>query len=593
MNNSKHHYFLLISVIFFTFLYSCSDSPKTDSYSLILVETSDVHGAIFDYDFVNDRNSSGSLSKVHSYVKELRGNNNVILMDNGDILQGQPVVYYYNFENTSDKHICSEVMNYMEYDVATIGNHDIEAGPLVYDKLVKDFNFPWLAANAIDTNTGEPYFEPYTIINKDGFKIAVFGLITPGIPKWLPEKLWSGMEFEDMIVTAKKWIPLILETEEPNLIVGLFHAGYDYKYGNNDKNTYKNENASVLVAEQVPGFDVIFIGHDHRTWNNTVKNINGDDVLILGPGAHGQQVATATVEFNLDSEGKYEKNIKGNVVEMSDYKADSLFNLEFEKEFKEVKDFVSKQVGVFEKDVYAHKALYGPSEFLDLIHEVQFIRSNADISFAAPLSFNAVIEKGPVYVRDMFKLYRYENFLYTINLTGSEIDKYLEYSFAYWFNTMNNENDHLLYFKRDNNREMIFSERYQSYQLEKSFYNFDVASGINYTIDITRPINEKVTISTLSDGREFFVDSTYTVAVNSYRANGGGGHFTVGVGLDKDELSGRIINSTNKDIRYFLMRYIEDKETIDPKLKNEWAIIPKDWWEKAKNKDEKLLNSKN
>lgn len=593
MNNSKYRYFLLLPIVLVVFLYSCSDLKKPDSYSLILVETSDVHGALFDYDFVNDRNSSGSLSKVHSYVKELRKNNNVILMDNGDILQGQPVVYYYNYENTWDKHICSEIMNYMEYDVATIGNHDIEAGHPVYDKLVKDFNFPWLAANAINANTGESYFEPYTVINKNGFKIAILGLITPGIPEWLPKELWSGIEFEDMIVTAKKWIPIILEKEKPDLVVGLFHAGYDYKYGNKDENTYKNENASVLVAEKVPGFDVIFIGHDHRTWNNTVKNVNGEEVLILGPDAHARQVVTATVEFNLNSEGKYEKVLVGNVVEISDYEADSLFNLKFEKEFKKVKDFVSKQVGVFEKDVHAHKALYGPSEFLDLIHEVQLVKSNADISFAGPLSFNAVIEKGPVYVRDMFKLYRYENFLYTISLTGNEIDKYLEYSFDYWFNTMNNETDNLLYFKKDDNGEMIFSERHKSYQLEKSFYNFDVASGINYTVDLTGQVNEKVAISTLSDGSEFFMDSTYTVAVNSYRGNGGGSHFTVGVGLNKDELSKRIINSTNKDIRYFLMEYIEDQGTIDPKLKNEWTIIPKDWWEKAKNKDKKLLNFNN
>jgi 2',3'-cyclic-nucleotide 2'-phosphodiesterase / 3'-nucleotidase len=560
----------------------CTEPEKRpQEYSLTLVETSDVHGAIFDYDFINDRQAFGSLSKVHTYVKELRKSENVILMDNGDILQGQPIVYYYNFENVEAKHICSEVMNYMEYDVATIGNHDIEAGHAVYDKLKNEFNFPWLAANAIKKD-GSQYFEPYKIIMKDGVKIAVFGLITPGIPKWLPEELWSGIEFEDMVESAKKWVPIILEKENPDLLVGLFHAGYDYTYGNVDYETFKNENASLIVAEQVPGFDVVFVGHDHYTWNEKIENINGDQVIVLGPKSSARQVITANIKFKLNAEGEYEKSIVGNVVDMKDLKADSLFNIEFNEEFNEVKDFVSKEVGVFSKSVSTHKALYGPSEFIDLIHHIQMEISEADISFAAPLSFNSVIDKGPVYVRDMFKLYRFENFLYTMNLTGNEIDKYLEYSFASWFNTMKNENDHLLLFKSGKNN---------STTLLNNFYNFDVASGIKYTVDISKPINEKVTITSMSNNKEFYMDSTYVVAVNSYRGNGGGNHLTKGVGLSKEDLLSRRINSTEKDLRYYMMKWIEEKGIVEPELKNEWSVIPENWWMNAKEKDEKLLNS--
>ncbi len=581
----------LISFIALLIAFSgCTELVKRpQEYSLILVETSDVHGAIFDYDFINDRASSGSLSKVHSYVKELKKDNNVILMDNGDILQGQPMVYYYNFEKVTAKHICSEVMNYMQYDVATVGNHDIEAGHAVYDKLKKEFNFPWLAANAVKKD-GSPYFEPYKIIIKDGVKIAVLGLITPGIPKWLPEELWSGIEFEDMLESAKKWVPQILENENPDLLVGLFHAGYDYTYGNVDYETYKNENASLIVAEQVPGFDVIFVGHDHYTWNEKIENINGDEVIVLGPTSSARQVVTASVELKLNAEGKYEKSIIGNVVEMKDIKADSLFDIEFSNEFNEVKEYVSKKVGVFNKSVSTHKALYGPSEFIDLIHHIQLEISGADISFAAPLSFNSVIDEGPVYVRDMFKLYKFENFLYTLNLTGREIDKYLEYSFANWFNTMENEDDHLLLFKSEEDAD---SEKYNSYSLLNNFYNFDVASGIKYTVDVTKPMNEKVTITLMSDNKKFYMDSTYTVAINSYRGNGGGGHLTEGVGLSKEELFSRRINSTEKDLRYYMMKRIEEKGIVEPELKNEWSIVPEDWWLRAKEKDIKILNPEN
>ncbi|MCB2195240.1 MAG: bifunctional metallophosphatase/5'-nucleotidase [Bacteroidetes bacterium] len=571
-------------------LVACTSTiERPDSYELVLVGTSDVHGAIFNYDFIHDKPSQGSLAQVNKYVNELREENNVILMDNGDILQGQPVVYYSNFEDTMSKHICAKVMNYMDYDVASVGNHDIEAGHDVYDKLKDEFNFPWLAANAVNKSDGKPYFKPYTIINKSGIKIAVLGLITPAVPNWLPEELWSGMEFEDMVVSAKKWVPHILEKEKPDLMVGLFHAGFEYDYGNQNYDTYKNENASVIVAEQVPGFDIIFVGHDHKSWNEIVKDKNGNEVVILGPRSSARQVMKATVQFTLNDKNQYDKNIQGSIVEMTDIKPDSVFNHKFKDEFDKVKSYVSRQIGDFQQPIYTQKALFGPSEFVDFIQEIQLELSNADISFTAPLSFNAVIEKGPVYVRDMFKLYKYENFLYTINLTGKEIDQYLEYSFGNWFNTMNSPNDHLLKFKRDDKGNLEYSERYDSYELENTYYNFDVASGIKYVVDIRKP-QDKVNIISLSNGNEFYLDSTYTVAINSYRGNGGGGHLIRGVGLSREQLLERRISSTDKDLRYYMMEWIEEKGSVNPKLKNEWTIYPADWWEKAKQKDKKLLN---
>lgn len=568
-------------------IFSCSENiQKPDSYKLVIVETSDVHGSIFDYDFINDRYVSGSLSKVHTYVNELRKTNNVILLDNGDILQGQPLVYYSNFEDTSNTHICSKVMNYMHYDAATIGNHDIETGHLVYDKLINEFNFPWLAANAINKEDKLPYFEPYKILIKDGVKIAILGLITPGIPNWLPEELWEGIEFEDMLISAGKWVPEIIKKENPDLLIGLFHSGFDYKYGNLNYDTPKNENASLIVAEQVPGFDIIFVGHDHKTWNENVKNINGDNVLVMGPTSGARQVVTATVDFELNENGVYNKNITSEVIEMKNVKSDSLFNAEFKTEFQEAKQYVSKKVGEFNQKINTHDALYGPSVFIDLIQEIQLDISGADISFAAPLSINSVIDKGPVYVKDMFKLYRFENFLYTINLTGTEIDHYLEYSFANWFNTMQTKNDHLLLFKSvdvNNNNDYTYS-------LKNSYYNFDVASGINYIVDVSKPINEKVEILSMSDSSKFYMDSIYKVAINSYRGNGGGGHLINGVGLSKEELLKKRINSTDKDLRYYMMKWIEEKGEVNPILKDEWSVVPKDWWLKAKKEDEKLMN---
>ena len=203
-----------ISLFFVLFILSLTINAQT--VKLKFIETTDVHGSIFPYDFIKDKQTSTSLSQVYTYIKQEREKKDqfVILLDAGDILQGQPVVYYYNFERTSEKHIVAQVMNYMKYDAGTVGNHDIEPGHSVYDKIKKEFNFPWLAANAVNVKTGKPYFLPYKILNKGGIKIAVLGLITPGIPMWLPKNIWSGIDFKDMIKTAKKWVKIIKEKEK-------------------------------------------------------------------------------------------------------------------------------------------------------------------------------------------------------------------------------------------------------------------------------------------------------------------------------------------------------------------------------------------
>ncbi|NIR52335.1 bifunctional metallophosphatase/5'-nucleotidase [candidate division KSB1 bacterium] len=561
--------------------------------TLKFVETSDVHGAIFPYDFINDQASATSLAQVHAYVqREKRKDQEVILLDGGDLLQGQPVVYYYNFEKPDAPHIMAEVLNYMRYEAGTVGNHDVEAGHPVYDKFVDELNFPWLAANAVDTETGDPYFPPYTVLKKRGVRIAILGLITPRIPHWLPEKIWEGMEFQDMVETAKKWVRIIQEQEGPDLLIGLFHAGVDYTYGGVTAETPRNENASRLVAEQVPGFDIVFVGHDHVGWNLVVQNLKQEDIYILGPRSGAVNVAVATIEMSFDeATHSWKKNIIGELVDMKNVAPDSAFMDTFSYALKEVKEYVSQPIGTFTQTISTRDALFGNSAFVDLIHKIQLELSGADISFAAPLSFDASIEKGTVYVRDMFKLYRYENFLYTMDMTGQEIKDMLEYSCKRWFNRMNDANDHLLNFQRDENGNLVKSARYDSYQLSARSYNFDSAAGINYTVDVSKPSGESVTIHSMSDGTAFDLNRTYAVAINSYRGNGGGGHLTRGAKIPKSELSNRVMNSTEKDLRYFMMKWIEEQEVVTPEPLGNWKIIPEDWWKAAKARDYNLLFS--
>lgn len=204
-------------------------ASETSISKLKIIQTSDIHGNFFPYDFINRKAWSGSLARVHAYVEQERKTfgENLILLDNGDILQGQPTVYYYNFIDTTSTHICADMMNFMRYDVGNVGNHDIETGHAVYDRWIKQCDFPILGANIIDTKTGKTYLPPYKIIEKDGLKIAIFGMITPAIPAWLAENLWSGLRFEDMEECAKKWVTIIKKEETPDIIIGLFHSGRD------------------------------------------------------------------------------------------------------------------------------------------------------------------------------------------------------------------------------------------------------------------------------------------------------------------------------------------------------------------------------
>ncbi len=581
----------LFIAFFISIFFIASLSAQT--INLKIVETSDVHGAIFPYDLRNNRPSASSLAQVMTYLNQERAKENqlIILLDNGDILQGDPIVYYYNFEKTDTIHIYADVMNYMQYDAATVGNHDIETGHNVYDKFNDEITFPWLAANAVNTSTSEPYFKPFTIIEKEGIKIAVLGLITPAIPKWLPEKIWGGMEFHDMIESAKSWITEIKLKEKPDIIIGLFHAGVDYTYADQNADSYKNENASQLIAEQVSGFDIVFVGHDHSGWNFTVKNPDERDVLVMGPlaGAQTLAVANLTMTFNKICQSWSIDSIKGEIINVKEYEYDNNFMQRFSPALEEAKNYVNRKIGEFEKTISSRESIFGPSDFTDLIHTIQFELTVADISFTAPLAMNTQIKAGDVFVRDMFNLYRYENLLYKMLLSGEEIKKYLEYSYGNWFNQMKDENDHLLKFKKDDNGNILYSERSNSPELEERFYNYESAAGINYTVDVSKPEGQRVSIKSLSDGSEFDLNKLYTVAINSYRGNGGGGHLTRGAGIPQDELPSRVLDSTEKDLRYYLMKWIENKGTVNPGRLNNWNVIPEDWWEKGKAKDYKIL----
>ena len=557
--------------------YTPVSASSEKEVTLKLIETSDVHGCYYPYDFIRRHSVQGSLARVSALVGEMRKTygDRLILMDNGDILQGQPVAYYYNYIDTTSVHVVADMLNYMHYDVATMGNHDIDAGHAVYDRWVSQCKFPVLGANIMDVKTGKTYLPPYKVIEREGVKVVVLGMITPAIPSWLPEQLWSGLRFEDMETSARKWVKWIQEKEKPDVLIGLFHAGPE---GNKLDNVV--ENGSGDVARRVPGFDVVFMGHDHVRTCQKIINEAGDSVLLVDPANMAKVVADVTVKV-VKKDGKViRKSVEGKLASVDRYTPDEAFLKTFEKQYQATADFVSRKIGRINKTITTKDAYFGPSAFIDLIHQLQLDITGADVSFCAPLSFAAEIKEGDIYVSDMFNLYKYENMLYTMTLTGKEIKDFLEMSYAIWTNQMKSPDDHL----------MLLNEKDKGFgRFKNPSFNFDSAAGILYTVDVTKPQGEKINIRSMADGTPFRMDKMYKVAVNSYRGNGGGDLLTKGAGIPKQDLAKRIVFATEKDFRYYLMKRIEEVKILDPRPLNQWKFIPEKWVEPAAKRDYRLL----
>lgn len=567
---------LCLLCILFHFTYAQEREVK-----MKFVQTSDIHGNFFPFNFITQKSDLGSLARIYSLVEAKRSeyHDNLILLDNGDILQGQPSVYYYNYIDTAAPHLCADMLNYMGYDVGNVGNHDIEVGRSIFQRWVDDCNFPILGANIINKSTGKPLLKPYEIIEREGVKVAVLGMITSAVPFWLPEQLWEGLYFEEMEKCAKKWMRILKKDEKPDLIIGLFHSGqFESLLGKQYK-----DNASLNVAYTVRGFDVIMMGHDHIRECKKIINNMGDTILVVNPEDNGQIVAEVDVTFKVRGDKVYGKNISGALVSVDQYNPSTSFMHHFLPQFNAIKTFVDKHIGIFEQSLTTRSAYFGPSPFIDFIHLLQLEITGADVSFASPLIFDAEIRQGDVLISDMFKLYKFENQLYTILLSGREIKKHLEMSYDMWTNRMKSPTDNLLKFRDKKSKKREFNA------LKHFSFNFDSAAGIIYTVDVRRKRGDKVNIISMADGTPFCMDKEYKVVVNSYRGNGGGELLTKGAGIPHHKLKERIVASTERDFRYYMIKYIEEHKFLNPTSLNQWKFIPEEWCEAAAKRDYDIL----
>lgn len=569
-----------LATVFLLFCYFISTTmSQTKIVEIRVLQTSDVHGSFFPYDFIDRKPADGSMARVSSYVKELRKEygNKLLLLDNGDILQGQPTCYYCNYIKPSMPNVAASVINYMGYDAQTVGNHDIETGHAVYDKWIREVKCPMLGANVIDTSTGQPYLKPYAIFIRDSVRIAVIGMLTPAIPNWLSYNLWEGMRFDDMVESARYWIEYVKEKERPDVVIGLFHSGWD---GGITTNKYQ-ENETLRIAHDVPGFDLILYGHDHKSNKHVVKNAIGA-TLCMNPSSNAEYVCDASIKITFENGSITSKTVTGRLADIRQQPVDKDFMAHFKSDIDSVNAFVNRKIGTFTNSVYTRDSYFGNSAFCDFIHNLQLEITGADISFNAPLSFDACIKAGDIHVSDMFNLYKYENQIYVLRMTGKEIHDYLEMSYALWTNTMAGPDDHIMLLDQNGNGS-------SGYGFKNLAFNFDSAAGIDYEVDVTKPEGNKIKIKCMSDGSPFDETKWYKVAMNSYRGNGGGELLTKGAGIPHDSLQSRIVYESERDQRYYLMKEIEKAGTMAPRPNTNWRFVPEEWTSEAIRREKALL----
>lgn len=561
-------------------LASCC-GPKDGDYTFRLLTTNDVHGRYFDSLYVNDR-TNNSLLNVSWYVDSLRmaeGKDNIILVDAGDCLQGDNAAYYFNYVDTESPHLYARMVDYIGYDAVVVGNHDIETGHPVYDRIDVQMKTPFLAANAIRTDNGEAYFQEYVTLKRHGLRITIIGFTNPNIKNWLSPLLWEGMEFKSLLPFVQETVDRVVAKEKSDVVIVAVHAGT----GDGDGSQLESQGLDLLNS--LEGVDFVVCAHDHRP----VTEVN-DDICLINAGSHCRYLGQGTLNVKVRDGKIVEKTVSGDLIPVDKSKIDTDMKAAFRPDYEAVKAFTVKEVGELKSDLRTRDAYRGMSDYINLVHAIGLGCEPAQISFAAPLTFNGFVKAGTLVYNDLFTIYPFENQLFVVKMTGEEIKNYLEYSYDMWINTISSANDRLL--KIVNQPDSRTGQKRWSF-VGRS-YNFDSAAGLEYVVDVTRPLGERVQIESLADGTPFSTDAEYNVAMTSYRASGGGGHMRDGAGIDTDKIDDRVVEYY-PEIRDLIYKYLQENkaidpaETGDPKLIGHWEFVPAEMAEKAMDRDMELL----
>ena len=537
----------------------CFGRPSDGLHTLHIYTTNDIHGHYFDSLYVGGR-LQGSLLSVSKFISERRaelGADRVILLDGGDFLQGDNAAYYYNYVATDRPHVYPLMAADIGYDAIAVGNHDIETGPAVFDRIDRELGrIPYLAANAIDPS-GKPHFQEYTILRKDGFKVAVVGFTNPNMRAWLDEDKLAGIDFKDPTHGfAQGVVDRVVKKEKPDVVVVVIHSGT----GAGDGSSYESQGRDLLY--ELKGVDVIVCAHDHRPYTEQY----GSSCLV-NSGSHCRNAGCVEVSLEVRGGKVVSKAVKASL-ERLDFKAvDEDLKAKYAGSFREVKAFSTREIGSLEMPLSTRPAYIGVNDCVGFVHRVCLEASGADVSVAAPLKFDAYVAPGKVIYNDLFSIYPFENQLFVVEMTGAEIVRYLEASYDSWI--VSDRPGHVLRIsQRADPRTGA-----QNWSFDARSYNFDSAAGIRYTVDVTKDYGSRVQVLGMADGSAFRPDGVYKVAMTSYRASGGGGL------LRRAGIQPKVVGRL-KEIRDFVGDCFAAHGTIGPEFTRceavlgSWKFVP-------------------
>ena len=539
---------------------ACRQGPKDGEYTLTLLCTNDVHGSWFDVPYTGG-SPRRSLLAVNYYVDSVRtadGAGNVLLVDTGDCLQGDNAAYYYNYIDTVTPHLFPRLMEYMHYDAVVVGNHDIETGHAVYDRVAADLSragIPFLAGNYPRKDGKGSYFPLYKVFKKAGLKVAVLGYGNANIKGWLAEELWQGMDFVSITDVIQADVDRVRAKERPDVMVVGMHSGT----GAGDGSILESQ--AMDAFNMVKGVDYLLCAHDHRPYVEA-----RDSCAFLNSGSHSRYLAHGKLHLTVKGGKVVEKKYEADLIPVKAEKADPAMRETFQQDYDAVKAFTLQEVGVLTVDLVTREAYAGMSPYINLLHTLGLGCEPAEISFAAPLTYNGTIPAGILQFNDLFTIYPFENQLFVVRLSGAEIREYLEASYDRW---VGGPNGHVLRISpRDDPR-----TQQVGWSFDGRTYNFDSAGGLRYTVDVNKPRGERVIISGMADGTPFDETRTYNVAMTSYRASGGG-DLLKEAGVDPEHIDERVAHRY-PEIRNILYEYLMENGSIDPEVIGDEAVIGK------------------
>jgi 2',3'-cyclic-nucleotide 2'-phosphodiesterase/3'-nucleotidase len=566
-----------------------AQNKEPETIRLKIIGMSDLHGNFLPYNFLERRPATAGLPYIYSFVRQERKDTSqhVVVLNSGDILQGSMSVYYYNYVDPRDTYMPFVFLNKVGVDASVMGNHDLDPGMFIIRRAQTfgiALNSELLAANVVFRGTQRRVLKPYTILEKGGLRIAVLGLTTPILTQCAKTTVLDGLDILDMLEPARYWMNHIQTREAPDLVIGLFHAGFMDITPDTKECLLINNPA--YIAKNVPGFDGFILGHQHKNILERIY-INDRPVWFVEPGFGGSHVGVIDFEVQkipgerakiLNSSARLE-----NVSETQVLTQDILDD--FRDEMDIIKDVANEVVTVLKDTANCVDALFGSSFFVDITHKVQLKHTGADVSFASLLGVNVLIPPGPLTFSDLLRFYRFENKLVTLNMSGKEIKDYLEYSYNLWTHEMSSPNDMFLTMIPENQR--------GSFVFKVPVYNFDSGTGLDYVVDVTKPAGKRVTILRMWSERPFHEDSIYKVAVNSYRFSGAGGHFELGAKIKPEELANRSVRTYDIQVRELIRRELVQRDNTDMSLcnlYNNWRFIPDNYVHPAKNRETAELN---